>query len=102
MIRPLFAGKTHRLAGASILIPCLFLSLPGCAQNPQKNVSPPRNVEQELVRIETGFFEAWKMKDLTYFREHIADNGIFGGEYGAASRAQQLEEQQGSAKSCKV
>ena len=102
MIRPPFARKTRRLVCATILIPSLFLSLPLGAQNPQKKVSPPRNVEQELVRIETGFFEAWKMKDLAYFREHIAENGIFWGEYGAASRDQQLEEQQGSAKSCTV
>jgi len=102
MIRPPFARKARRLVCATILISSLFLSLPVGAQNPPKKVSPPRNVEQELVRIETGFFEAWKMKDLAYFREHIAENGIFWGEYGAASRDQQLEEQQGSAKSCTV
>jgi hypothetical protein len=60
------------------------------------------NVEQELVRIETGFFEAWKTKDPAYFREHIPENGIFWGEYGIASRDQQLAAQEGSAKVCTV
>jgi hypothetical protein len=60
------------------------------------------NVEQELVRIETGFFEAWKTKDPAYFREHIPENGIFWGEYGITSRDQQLAAQEGSAKVCTV
>jgi hypothetical protein len=102
MICLLSARKTRGLASASILIPYLFLSLPGGAQNSHKKPGAPGIVEQELVRTETGFFEAWKMKDQAYFREHIAENGIFWGEYGTASRDQQLEEQQGSAKFCKV
>ena len=102
MIRFLSAWKTRRPVCVSILIPCLFLSLRGSTQSPQKKVSPLRSVEQDLVRTETGFFEAWKMKDQAYFREHITENGIFWGEYGTASRDQQLEEQQGSAKSCNV
>jgi hypothetical protein len=68
------------------------------AQAPKKNGA----VDQELVRTETGFFEAWKSKDVAYFRNHIPENGIFWGEYGTASRDQQLEEQKGSAQSCVV
>ena len=68
------------------------------AQTPKKK----NNVNQELVQIEIGFFEAWKSKDLEYFRNHIPENGIFWGEYGTASRAQQLEEQKDSAQSCVV
>jgi hypothetical protein len=58
--------------------------------------------QQELVRIETGFFEAWKMKDAAYVREHMLESGIFWGEYGAISRDQQLQRQQASAKTCVV
>jgi len=68
------------------------------AQTPKKK----NNVNQELVQIEIGFFEAWKSKDLEYFRSHIPENGIFWGEYGTTSRAQQLEEQKDSAQSCVV
>ncbi len=59
-------------------------------------------VEQELVHTEYGFFEAWKAKDLAYFRNHIPQNGVSWGEYGTFSREQQLEEQQNSAKTCTV
>jgi hypothetical protein len=54
------------------------------------------------VRIETGFFEAWKTKDQAYFREHMPENGIFWGENGTFSRDQQLADQQNSAKACTV
>ncbi len=59
-------------------------------------------VQQELVRTETGFFEAWKTKDQSYFREHMTENGVFWGEYGTFSRDQQFAEQQASAKACTV
>jgi hypothetical protein len=59
-------------------------------------------VEQELIRTETGFFEAWKTKDETYFRNHIPANGVFWGEYGTFSRQQQLDEQKAAAKACTV
>jgi len=72
--------------------------LPASAQSPQKTVA----LEQDLIRTETGFFEAWKTKDVSYFRSHITDNGVFWGEYGTFSRQQQLEEQQNSAKTCTV
>ncbi|HEY6764864.1 MAG TPA: nuclear transport factor 2 family protein [Candidatus Sulfotelmatobacter sp.] len=60
------------------------------------------NVAQELVRTETGFFEAWKTKDLNYFREHIPLDGISWGPNGTFSREEQLQEQVGSAKICSV
>ena len=59
-------------------------------------------VEQELIHIETGFFEAWKTKDEAYFRSHIPTNGVFWGEYGTFSRQQQLDEQKAAAKVCTV
>lgn len=86
-----------------LTIPCALVMLtvwirPTRAPAPQKKPG----VEQELVRTEMGFFEAWKTKDVAYFRDHIPENGIFWGEYGTFSRAQQLEEQQNSAKTCSV
>jgi hypothetical protein len=68
------------------------------AQTPQKK----SGVEQELVRTEIGFFEAWKTKDETYFRNHMPANGVFWGESGTLSRDQQLEEQKEWAKECTV
>ena len=59
-------------------------------------------VEQDLVRTETGFFEAWKTKDLDYFRSHIADNGLSWGENGTFNRDQQLQQMQAAAKNCVV
>ena len=59
-------------------------------------------VEQELIRIETGFFEAWKTGDVEYFRSHIAANGVQWGEAGTLSRQQQLDELQASIKNCKM
>jgi hypothetical protein len=58
------------------------------------------NVQQELVRIETGFFEAWRINDQAYLRENMAENGIFWGEDGTLSRDQQLTAMQASAKNC--
>jgi hypothetical protein len=75
-----------------------FVIYPSHAQTPQKTAG----IEQELVKTEMGFFEAWKAKDATYFRNHIPENGVFWGEYGTFSRAQQLDEQQASAKACNV
>ncbi len=99
---PLPAKKSF-LTGAAILLPLAFLLGPTSAQTPHKNdARAPTNVQLELVRTETGFFEAWKNKDQTYFRDHIPDNGVFWGEYGTFSRDQQLAEQQASAKACTV
>ena len=62
--------------------------------------SSPASVQQELVQIETGFFEAWRTNDQGYFREHMAENGVFWGEDGVISRDQQLASMQAEAKSC--
>ncbi len=100
---PFPARKTF--TGAAILIPLALLLGPTSAQTPHpKNDAgnEVRNVEQELVRTETGFFEAWKTKDQGYFREHMTENGVFWGENGTFSRDQQLAEQQASAKTCNV
>ena len=59
-------------------------------------------VEQELVRIETGFFEAWKSRDQSYFRDHMTENGVFWGDSGTFSRDQILQEEKASAKVCTV
>lgn len=89
---------------AALLVLLAFTVETTRAQAPPKTQPAPKKagVEQELVRIETGFFEAWKSKDVAYFRDHIPENGVFWGEYGTSTRAQTLEEQQGSAKSCEV
>jgi hypothetical protein len=80
------------------------------AQTPRKKTGAqndaesgaPTNVQQELVRIETGFFEAWKTQDQSYFREHMPESGVFWGESGTLSRDQQLAEQLDTAKLCTV
>jgi hypothetical protein len=100
-----FPAKKTVLTAAAILVPLALLLGPTAAQTPNKKTdtqSAVRNVQQALVRTETGFFEAWKAKDQSYFREHIPENGVFWGEYGTFSRDQQLAEQQASAKACTV
>jgi hypothetical protein len=84
--------------GVAAMVAAFTLFQSARAQAPQKKTG----VEQELVRTETGFFEAWKTRDQNYFRSHIPENGVFWGEYGTFSRAQQLEEQKTSAKECTV
>jgi hypothetical protein len=99
-----FPAKKTFLTGAAILVPLTLLLGPTSAQTPHK-IDPPndtRSIQLELVRTETGFFEAWKTKDQAYFREHMPENGIFWGENGTFSRDQQLAEQQASAKACAV
>jgi hypothetical protein len=101
---PIRAKKTF-LTGAAIVLPLAFLLGPTSPQTARRSDArggAPTNVQLELVRIETGFFEAWKTKDPAYFREHIPENGVFWGEYGTFSREQQLAEQQASAKACTV
>ena len=102
--KPLLAQNAFRRSVA-VLLPLAFLGGTVISQTPRPKNDPAaesRNVEQDLVRTEIGFFEAWKTKDLAYFREHIPENGIFWGEYGTFSRDQQNEEQQTSAKTCVV
>ena len=99
-----FPWKRTFLTSAAILVPLALLLGPTSAQTPQRNDAPNdvRHIQQELVRTETGFYEAWKTKDQAYFREHIPENGVFWGEEGTFSREQQLAEQQSSAKACTV
>jgi hypothetical protein len=99
---PTLRAKDRFLVCAAILIPLGFLWRPTVAQTQAKKTDSLATIQQELVRTETGFFEAWKMKDQSYFRDHIAENGIFWGEAGTFSRAQQLQEQESFAKVCKV
>lgn len=102
MNRTPFPVKKTYLVCAITLIPLGFLLHPLKGQTSHKKTDSVASVQQELIRTETGFFEAWKMKDQTYFREHIAENGVFWGESGTSSRAQQLQEQEDSAKVCKI
>jgi len=104
-----FVPKNIATACALILVALVFLPVPIRAQTPPKKTetrsgvpNDVRNVQQELVRIETGFFEAWKTKDAAYFREHMPENGVFWGASGTVSRDQQLAEQETSAKACSV
>jgi hypothetical protein len=100
-----FPAKNTFMIGVASLVTLAFLLASTSAQTPHKRNDAGdnvRNVQQELVRTETGFFEAWKTKDQSYFRDHIPENGVFWGEYGTFSRDQQLAEQQNSAKACTV
>jgi len=87
-----------------LALPFVFLS--AAAQTPPDKAGAPhtsqRKVEQELVRVETGFFEAWKAKDQDYFRNHMTANAVFWGDSGTFSRDQVIEEQQAAAKACNV
>jgi hypothetical protein len=100
-----FLTKKTILRSAAILIPLALLLSPTIAQTPHpKNDggSDVGNPQLELVRTETGFFEAWKTNDQAYFRDHMPENGVFWGESGTFSRDQHLAEQQASAKTCTV
>jgi len=93
------------LTGSAILFLLALLLAPAGAQTPRKNDArsgAASSVQLELVRTETGFFEAWKNKDQAYFREHMLENGIFWSDSGTLSREQQLAELQASAKTCTV
>jgi hypothetical protein len=95
-------AKNAALIFAATLLPLAFLSNPISAQTPHPKTDDFGNIQQELVKTETGFFEAWKMKDDAYFRSHMPENGIFWGETGTFSRDQQLQQQQVAAKACNV
>jgi hypothetical protein len=87
----------------TVLVGLFFGGVAG-AQTAHKKTSArsseKNNLQQELVRTETGFFEAWKTRDQSYFREHMPESGVFWGESGTFSREQQLAQLQASAKSC--
>ena len=88
---PFPAKKTFLTA--AVLVALALLLGPTSAQTQHKNdarSSAPTNVQLELVRTETGFFEAWKTSDQAYFREHMPENGIFWSDNGTLSRDQQL------------
>jgi hypothetical protein len=102
MNRPISRVSNTFPACVAILLPLCLLPLGSLAQTPQKKPATLTSIQQELVRTETGFFEAWKMKDQAYFREHIAENGIFWNDSGTFSRDQELQEQEAAAKACKV
>jgi hypothetical protein len=93
--------KTIWPARLLVLFSLLSLSQPFVAQRSAKKTSPRSDVQQELVRTEIGFFEAWKTKDAAYFQGHMTEDGISWGETGALSREQQLQ-QLTSAKACNV
>jgi hypothetical protein len=100
----LFANKVF-LTSIALLI-CLAMSFSMAQNHTSKEArndnqtSSPASVQQELVQIETGFFEAWRTRDQAYFREHMVENGVFWGEDGVISRDAQLASWQASAKNC--
>jgi hypothetical protein len=95
-------AKTAALTCAAILILLAFLLKPVNAQIPHNKADSLSAIQQELVRTETGFFEAWKTKDEAYVRAHMPEDGIFWGESGTFSRDQQLQQEQAAAKVCTV
>lgn len=103
MNRESLPAKNVLLKSAAILVPLALLLGPTSAQTPHNDApNDTRSIELELVRIETGFFEAWKTNNQAYVREHMPENAIFWGENGTLSRDQQLADQQAAAKSCTV
>jgi len=90
------------LRNVAMFVTLTFLLGATSAQTPHARSSAEASVQQELVRTENGFFEAWKTKDPAYFREHMLDIGIFWSDAGTFSRDQQLAQQQASAKVCTV
>ena len=79
-----FSAKKVLASCALILLQLTLRISPASAQAPNKKPDArsgsQAGVQQELVRIETGFFEAWKTKDLAYLREHMVENSLFWGE----------------------
>lgn len=103
------AEKTFLICAAILVQVALLLGFANAQTASNKVAVPndaravvPTSVQMELVRTETGFFEAWKTKDQAYFREHMPENGVVWGETGTFSRDEQLAEQQVSAKNCTV
>jgi hypothetical protein len=94
--------RKRTLLAYAIVVAIAFVSRATRAETPHKKTGVQGNVQQQLVSIETGFFEAWKTKDDTYFRSHMLASGVFWGEDGTLARDQQLQKQQASAKTCAV
>jgi len=98
------------LTSASVVSLLALLFTTASAQSPNKMNQPQKDtpansalsVQQELVRLENGFFEAWQNLDQAYFREHMADNGVAWGDDGTLSRDQEIAALLASAKTCIV
>lgn len=95
-----FSAK--KITTITVAVAAAFLSIPVDAQTTPKKALTPIGVEQDLIKTEIGFFEAWKTKDEAYFRAHLADNAVSWGESGTFSRDEQLQAQRDSAKVCNV
>jgi hypothetical protein len=91
----LYAKYLFCAAGLAALV---IGSHPTQGQRPSRNAS----IEQELVHTEFGFFEAWKTKDVSYFRSHIPENGVYWSDAGTFSREEQVRQQEDAAKNCIV
>jgi hypothetical protein len=100
MIQISYARKL--VFSCTVLVSSFALSPIALPQADQKKAAEAPKIEQELISTEIGFFEAWKKKDDSYFRVHMAENGVFWGESGTFSRDEQLQQQQANAKNCTV
>lgn len=100
------ANKRFRLSSVGVIALLVCASTAhaqtSARESKPSNSSPQVNTEQQLVEIESGFFEAWRTNDQGYFREHMAETGVFWGEDGTLSRDQQLASWQANAKNCTV
>lgn len=102
MTSPLLSGKFKLSKYVLVAIFSVLSASSARAQNSNKKAVAAIAIEQELIKTETGFFEAWKAKDEAYFRAHLAENAVFWGESGTFSRDEQLQAQRDSAKVCNV
>src|SRR5271154_1874086 len=85
------------------LLTAIFLALAISSPQTQAQAAAKQvKVQQELIKTETGFFDAWKTKDTAYFRNHIPADGVYWTEDGIFSREQQLSRQSSLAKTCAV
>jgi hypothetical protein len=86
-------SSTQKTAFAvAILVSVTFLPSPSGAQTARsKTADTSASIQQELVKTEIGFFEAWKTKDDAYFRAHMPEDAVFWNDSGTFSREEQLE-----------
>jgi hypothetical protein len=64
--------------------------------------SPKAKLTAELVAAEKEFWEAWKNKQPDRFAAAMADDAVFFGLYGTTGKAESVNEQRDSVKSCQV
>ena len=72
--------------------------------------SPPRfaavqikgSLLDELLSVESRFWESWKNGKPEVFQELMTEDAVFFGEYGVANKAEIMQEQEQSVKACKV